>query len=163
MAAARVRLTLLLWSQCNPQAAPPHDLPRLRQLLEHGRLLSLIDQLLLYEQDGDREDLPVWQACMAALSFAGLARLVSPTQLCWAAAAGRRGQVRGGGGRGGGRAAHMHRMLCFPRSLRTDTCPLLAAGAPGKHLEQQRHLLPGLVAVLRSWPAGGGAACSPSS
>ena len=85
---------------CNTQAAPLEDLRRLRQLMEHCRLLSLVDQLLFYEQDGDREDLPVWQACMGALSFAGLARLVSPTELCCAAETGRRGEVWGRGRRG---------------------------------------------------------------
>lgn len=100
---------------CAPQAAPPQDLPRLRQLLEHGRLLSLVDQLLFFEQGGDREDGPTWRACMAALSFAGLARLVSPTQLCCTSATKRTGEVRGAGlspsWREGGWAQQMRRML----------------------------------------------------
>ncbi|PRW56260.1 hypothetical protein C2E21_4941 [Chlorella sorokiniana] len=64
-------------------AEPPEELAKLRIMLERSRLLALVDQLLFFEQDGDREQQHAYQACMASLSFPALARLVSPSQLCF--------------------------------------------------------------------------------
>lgn len=77
-----------------PQEAPPEELPRLCLMLKRGRLLSLVDQLLFFEQDRDREQQHAYQACMGSLSFPALARLVSPTNLCFQVQPRLVGQVR---------------------------------------------------------------------
>lgn len=91
-------------------------------MLERGRLLSLVDQLLFYEQDRDREQQHAYQACMGSLSFPALARLVSPTHLCFQVQPRLVGQVRRQGEQGCWQAARRH-MICWHASC---LCPSLS-------------------------------------